>query len=429
VGGYDTSGWAWGVAVAGNYAYVADGQAGLQVIDVSNPARPVHVGAFETSGSASDVAIAGNYAYVAEKPRWAGNNYIGGGGLEVIDVSNPANPARVGGYDSREVYAEGVAVASGYAYVADYRDGVQVINVSNPANPARVRGFGTGGYAWDVAIAGNYAYVADGGDGFFTWPGQGLVVFDISTQASPARVGSFAASAYSSGVTVSGNLIYVADYQQGLLILEQSTAPPPPAEWVRIQTDPARTPRARHGHAMVYDEQREVILMHGGRMQRGDGTVVSDTWQWDGQTWTQVATNGPRVFQHNMAYDPSRGVTVLYGGGTPEIKPITGDTWEWDGQSWALIEAEPATPRPSVWGGMAYDPERKKVIRHGGETVADTTYDVGATWEWNGQTWTQIADGFIHGGLAVAGCTPWPTMPSGERWCSLAASGIASTAT
>ena len=40
VGGYDTSGYALGVAVAGNYAYVADGDAGLQVIDVSNPANP-----------------------------------------------------------------------------------------------------------------------------------------------------------------------------------------------------------------------------------------------------------------------------------------------------------------------------------------------------------------------------------------------------
>ena len=34
------AGYAYGVAVSGNYAYVADGEAGLQVIDVSNPANP-----------------------------------------------------------------------------------------------------------------------------------------------------------------------------------------------------------------------------------------------------------------------------------------------------------------------------------------------------------------------------------------------------
>jgi hypothetical protein len=44
VGGYDTSGQAWDVAVSGNYAYVADGTNGLQVIDVSNPANPQRVG-------------------------------------------------------------------------------------------------------------------------------------------------------------------------------------------------------------------------------------------------------------------------------------------------------------------------------------------------------------------------------------------------
>jgi hypothetical protein len=125
-----------------------------------------------------------------------------------------------------------------------------------------------------------------------------------------------------------------------LLILEQSTAPPPPAEWVHVQTDPASTPRARHNHAMVFDEEREVILMHGGRLQ--DGTVLSDTWQWDGQTWTQLATNGPRVFQQSMAYDPSRGVTVLYG--------------------------QVDVPGPGRRGmhAMAYDAKRRRVVLFGG---------------------------------------------------------------
>jgi hypothetical protein len=50
VGGYDTSGGALGVAVSGNYAYVADGAAGLQVIDVSNPASPQWLGGYDTAG-------------------------------------------------------------------------------------------------------------------------------------------------------------------------------------------------------------------------------------------------------------------------------------------------------------------------------------------------------------------------------------------
>ena len=54
------------VAVAGNYAYVADGSAGLRIIDVSLPSAPAEVGFYDTPGAAYDVAVAGNYAYVAD---------------------------------------------------------------------------------------------------------------------------------------------------------------------------------------------------------------------------------------------------------------------------------------------------------------------------------------------------------------------------
>ncbi len=40
--------------------------------------------------------------------------------------------------------------------------GLQVIDVSNPANPQRVGGYDTSGNAYGVAVSGNYAYVADG---------------------------------------------------------------------------------------------------------------------------------------------------------------------------------------------------------------------------------------------------------------------------
>jgi hypothetical protein len=57
---------AYGVAVSGNYAYVADGSAGLQVIDVSNPTNYVNVGGYNTSGTTYGVAVSGNYAYLAD---------------------------------------------------------------------------------------------------------------------------------------------------------------------------------------------------------------------------------------------------------------------------------------------------------------------------------------------------------------------------
>jgi len=173
-------------------------------------------------------------------------------------------------------------------------------------------------------------------------------------------------------------------------------------QWDRIPTDPASTPTPRHNEAMVFDEKRGVILMQGGRT--ADGTIFSDTWQWDGQTWTLMSTEGPKVFDHNMVYDPSREVVVLYGGRVaPGHNDPTGDTWEWDGESWKLIEPGPVyppEPAPPVLGGMAYDPIRQKVVRQGGVGLGDT-FDVDETWEWTGQTWNEIAHGFIRGGHSI----------------------------
>jgi hypothetical protein len=82
----------------------------LHVISVSIPANPQRVGGYEPSIMPHNVTVSGNYAWVAD----------GCAGLQVIDVSNPANPQRVGGY------APGVAVSSNFVYVADRNAGVAV---------------------------------------------------------------------------------------------------------------------------------------------------------------------------------------------------------------------------------------------------------------------------------------------------------------
>ena len=66
-GSYDTPGRARYVAIAGDYAYVADEYSGLQVVDITNPESPQIVGSVDTPGRALDVAGSGAYAYVADE--------------------------------------------------------------------------------------------------------------------------------------------------------------------------------------------------------------------------------------------------------------------------------------------------------------------------------------------------------------------------
>jgi len=160
--------------VEGNYAYVGVGFR-LVILDISDSANPTVVGQTEVLPDiVQDVAIAGSYAYVADS----------NGGLRVIDIANAKSPTEVGFFDTPG-RAYGVAIAGSYAYVADdYNGGLRIINIANPESPTEVGFFDTAGTAYGVAIAGSYAYVADDYDG-------GLRIINIANAKSPTEVGSY----------------------------------------------------------------------------------------------------------------------------------------------------------------------------------------------------------------------------------------------
>ncbi len=89
-GSCPTPGFAYSVATAGNYAFVADYSAGLQVIDISDPTSPVPAGSLDTPGIAQDIAITGDYVLRG----------CGAHGLQVRDICAPTNPTSAGSCDT-----------------------------------------------------------------------------------------------------------------------------------------------------------------------------------------------------------------------------------------------------------------------------------------------------------------------------------------
>jgi hypothetical protein len=76
------------------------------------------------------------------------------------------------------------------------------------------------------------------------------------------------------------------------------------------------------------------------------------------------------------------------------------ETWEWNGESWKRIDTGAADPL--VLASLVYDPDRKKVLRHGGISNGDLVHQDPATYEWDGTNWTSIAEGsFKRGGHSV----------------------------
>jgi len=187
------------VDVSGNYAYVAAGGTGLQVVDVSNHTAPRIVAALDTDGNANDVRIVGSYAYVAD----------GSAGLKIIDISNPLAPHLTGSLATGGEALD-VVVASGRAYIACGSAGLKIADVSNPASPVLLGGVDTPGTARGVDVSGSTAVVADNGPTLF---------IDVSAPAAPVILGS-AATSEAHDVTVDGNFAYVADFQSSLRVVD-----------------------------------------------------------------------------------------------------------------------------------------------------------------------------------------------------------------
>jgi hypothetical protein len=134
-------------------AYIADGSSGLRVMDVSNVNAPAEVGYLDTPDFAMNVAVVGDLAYVSD----------GDGGLRIIDVSVPATPQEVGYYVGIG-YVRQAAIVNGLAYLATNYD-LEVIDVSNPAEPFLVHSFPTMGDLDNLALSGDYIFLGDQNNG------------------------------------------------------------------------------------------------------------------------------------------------------------------------------------------------------------------------------------------------------------------------
>jgi hypothetical protein len=228
-----------GVAVSGNYAYVADWTSGLQLIDISDPLAPGFPVTCKTDG-ACGVAVSGDYAYVADLSLAAGLRVV------QIDDTNPLAPSlTLRGTCTSFNHALRVAVSGNYAYVADYATGLQMVDISDPLAPSRKTFCGTAN-AQDVALSGSYAYVADGNSGLK------VIEIDDSPVSPSLTLRGTCATSYARGVDVSGPYAYVADLSAGLRIIDISD-PLAPTLTVTCDTDEANEVAVRGSRAYVAD--------------------------------------------------------------------------------------------------------------------------------------------------------------------------------
>ena len=158
-------GWASNVAILQNYAYVAD-TFRVTIVDISDLANPLFVGSSEMERDAADIEVSGKYAYVADAEN----------GLVILNISNPTIPTIVGHFDTSAAW--GIALFENYVLISDGLDGIIAIDVSDPINPILAGSYDTPGYASSINIDENLAYVAD----------DRLVILNIGTSSTSGPV-------------------------------------------------------------------------------------------------------------------------------------------------------------------------------------------------------------------------------------------------
>ncbi len=233
------------VNIVGGYAYVVsknrngskvsetndDGTGNsFTILDIAtHPASPTIVGSLHDTESlfgGYGVAISGNYAYVAAQGCLSGQpcpNPAVGNAFAAIDIGNPAAPTLVAALHDSSLpspwtganafgHATAVAISGNYAYVtASSQNRLTVVNIADPLNPeivASLKDNANLNAPVDVAVSGQYAYVADQ-----TTPGR-LTVVNVSNPPEPQVVASLASSSLNGAyrVRLRGDFAYVSAF-------------------------------------------------------------------------------------------------------------------------------------------------------------------------------------------------------------------------
>lgn len=190
--------------VVGSLAYLAVGQSGVEIVDVSRPRSPTFVARYVTPDSALALQVAHDMAYVADTT-----------GLHLIDVSDPYSPTLVGSILlSDDSYVQDLALSGSHVYLADAGvDGkVQIVDVSDPAHPVSLSDFWIErpGTALGVAFSDGYLYIAAGI--------AGIQVVDVSDPLRPSLQARHDTPGTAHHLAVVGEMVYVADYSSGVQV-------------------------------------------------------------------------------------------------------------------------------------------------------------------------------------------------------------------
>lgn len=178
------------VCLDGERLYVGGGP-NFYVFDVQKPLEPKLLGQVAGLGGVRQIAVHNGMAYVSAREA----------GLWIVDATDPAHPRVRSRFDCCEL-ATGVDVAGDVVFLGQRQNGVEFIDVSDPDHPQHIAMRKTD-ESQSVKYKDGYLYSGDWGSGKLT-------VFDVRDLRDIRRVAYEDLYGYGDGVWLKGTRLYAA---------------------------------------------------------------------------------------------------------------------------------------------------------------------------------------------------------------------------
>jgi hypothetical protein len=317
------------LTMEGTFLYVNDYNYGVRVFDLSNPTQPALHGGTVT-------AAEGRYAWVNDAGTTAYAAQTFGGTIYSFDISDPANPAKLGVYWDGEWNEKSKFTGRGdYLYVPTFA-GLQVIDATDPANPVRVGSFPGVFLKKALHLWGDVAYVlaAPAESAISTH----LYTFDIADPANPIARGSLDLGAWHERVFSDGRYAYVSGDQTFKVVdVSDPTIPlligqlDDPALDLNVGVDEAGRLSVANGYAYVLTGERSANYLHILDVSDPLNPAFVTTFTGPPTHITDLIVSGKYLYLGN--YGPGLQVYDLSNPVDPQLVEVLSST---PGVSWPL---------------------------------------------------------------------------------------------
>ena len=198
---------------------------GIQVVDLSNPSNPIIVGEWDGVVQSHNIMDADGYLYII-----GSNDLLSYDGLQeswglddliILDLEDPSNPQKVGGWSSQ--YLHDVCIDGDILYgCAIYIDEMYAFDISDKANPTLVA-------SWPGVPHAHSCWVSEDGGTVFTGSettGGHIMSWDVSDLSNVEFLDEWLPEGgedwSAHNVFVLGDRLYISYYVYGLQVIDIS---------------------------------------------------------------------------------------------------------------------------------------------------------------------------------------------------------------